>query len=94
MTEMMSISLGGKIYRLAVPKAEQARVTRLASHVDDLMNAMRKADPTMDRDQMFALVCLQIAAQAAEAVENGDEQAQSIMKFHRELAVRMENLLP
>lgn len=94
MTNMMNIVLGGKTYRLAVPKNEEARVTNLAAHVDSLMGDMRRADPMMDRDQMWALVALQIAAQAAQAAEEGDTQGQSVMRFHREVALRLENLLP
>lgn len=91
---MVNISLGGKSYRLDVPKGEEARVQNLASHVDGLMQDMRKADPMMDRDQMWALVALQLAAQATEAMGKLDDQGHSVMRFHREVALRLESLLP
>ncbi|MFZ2586836.1 MAG: cell division protein ZapA [Alphaproteobacteria bacterium] len=94
MTNMLSITLGGKTYRLAVPTTEEAKVNNLAAHVDSLMQDIRKADPSMDRDNMWALVALQLASQATEAMGKLDEQGHSVMQFHRAVALKLEALLP
>lgn len=93
-SNMVTIVMGGKPYKLAVPSSDETKVKALAARVDMLLSDLRTADPTMDRDQMWALVALQLASQAGEATDDADEQGQSVMRFHRELALRLENLLP
>lgn len=94
MTHMVDVTLAGRSYKLAVASGQAEQVRQLASHVDTLLADLRRADPLMDRDRQLVLACIQLAAESLQARDTLDEQGHSVMQFHRELALKLEKLLP
>ncbi len=93
-TPTLSLTIGGRTYRLAVNAGQETNVKAVAANLDAILNEMKKADPLMDRDQMLILAAIQLASEASDVKSDADEQATSVMRFHRELATRLEQLLP
>jgi cell division protein ZapA (FtsZ GTPase activity inhibitor) len=91
---MMNVTIAGRAYPLAVEKGQETKVTALASHVDAILSDLKRADPLMDRDRQLILAALQLASEVADYQEQLDTQNTSVMRFHRDLATRLEQLIP
>lgn len=91
---MIEVMIAGRGYKLAVDPSQETKVKAVASQIDATMAEFKRANPNIDRDQMLVLACFQWASQATESIERMDEQGLSVMKFHRELANKIEKLLP
>lgn len=94
MSNMVEVMLAGRSYKLAVANGQEDKVRSLATHVDALLAELRSADPLMDRDRQLVLACIQLAAESLQSRDSLDEQSSSVMQFHRELALKLEKLLP
>lgn len=91
---MMNVTIAGRVYPLAVDKGQESKVNALASHVDAILADLKRADPLMDRDRQLILAALQLASEVGDYQERLDDQNTSVMRFHRELATRLESLIP
>jgi cell division protein ZapA (FtsZ GTPase activity inhibitor) len=91
---MIEVMIAGRAYKLAVDPSQETKVKAVAAQIDGTLADFKRANPNIDRDQMLVLACFQWASQAAESSDRLDEQGLSVMKFHRELANRLERMLP
>lgn len=91
---MMNVMIAGRAYPLAVDKGQENKVNALAAHVDAILADLKRADPLMDRDRQLILCALQLASEVGDYQERLDDQNTSVMRFHRDLATRLEQLIP
>ena len=91
---MIEVMIAGRSYKLAVDPSQETKVKAVAAQIDGTLAEFKRANPNVDRDQMLVLACFQWASQATEAADKLDEQGLSVMKFHRELANKIEKMLP
>lgn len=91
---MIEVMIAGRAYKLAVDATQESKVKAVAAQIDGTLAEFKRSNPSIDRDQMLVLACFQWASQASENAEKLDEQGLSVMKFHRELANKIEKLLP
>lgn len=88
------VTIGGRLYRLSVPPAQAAHLRALALRVDAIVAELKAADAFMDRDQQLMLTCLQLAGDLHKAQTDLDETVSATGRLHRQLAERLEILLP
>lgn len=94
MTTMCEITIGGRSYKLATTAGQENRLIGLSARIDAMLSELKLADPAIDRDRQLILTCLQLMADLSEAHQKLDEQATAVTHFHRNLADRLEQLLP
>lgn len=90
----VEVMMAGKSYRFAAPVGQESRLKALAARVDALLADLRQGDPSMDRDRLLILACLQLTSDVADANAKLDDQASAVTQFHRGLAERLEKMLP
>jgi len=93
-TRMCDLTIGGRSYRLATVDEQENRLRALAARVDAQLKELKEADPNIDRDRQLILACLQLASDLADAHAKLDGQAVAVTHFHRDVAQRLEQLLP
>lgn len=88
------VSIGGRVYRLAVPAEQSEQLKALALRVDAILAEIKQADPYMDRDNQLMLACLQLAGDLDKVQLEFDDTVSATGRLHRLLAERLETLLP
>lgn len=94
MSTLIDLTIAGRTYKMATGAGEETRLRALASRLDAMLQELKMADANIDRDRQLILTCLQLVADLAEAHQKLDDQATAVTHFHRNLADRLESLLP
>lgn len=90
----LNLSIGGRIYTLAVPEDQQQRLKYVATQVDEVFNKLRTNSPDVERDRLFVLALLQITDELVSLKQEWDTERTSISKLHASIADKLEALLP
>ncbi len=90
----VDVAIGGKTYRFAAPPDQVERLGALAARVDAALNEIKTNEPNADRDRQIILCCLTLMSDLADAEQKNDLQVSAVTQFHRQLAERLQNLLP
>ena len=91
--QQISVIIGGRTYRLAVPEGQDTRLKHVASKLDRAVEELREKAPTMERDQLVVLAALQIADDMYGLEQQRETEQTSIAAFHKSLAERIEGLV-
>ncbi len=94
MSQQISVTIGGKSYRLTVPQGQESRLKHVASQVDEALREIKQVTPDMDRDQQVVLTTLKVADDLLTCKSERDTEQKSIAAFNASLADKLEKILP
>jgi cell division protein ZapA (FtsZ GTPase activity inhibitor) len=93
MTETVDLTIGGRVYSVAVPEGQENRLRRVAAQLDAEVEKIRVAAPGVDRDRLMVLAGLQIADALVTCQEERETEQTTVAGFHDSLAQRLEKLV-
>ena len=94
MSQQISLLIGGRTYRLAVPEGQETRLKHVAQRVDRMVADLRDKIPNADRDHIVMLAAIQLADELLSGEQTRETEQKNIAAFNKSLAERLEKLLP
>jgi len=102
------ISLGGRVYTLAVEAGQEGHLRAVAAAANEALEEVRAATPQLDRDNQLVLAMMMLtdelmerrqqktlgkATETVSMAESSGIDVEQVVAFHNKLAERLEKLL-
>lgn len=91
--EEVTLTLGGRTYRMVVPAEQAARLYKVAESVEAVVGELRTTAPDMDRDRLWALAALQLADDLKTVKTEQTTEREMIGKVCHSLAEKIEKMI-